>query len=131
MTDDFLKKVFEHLQSKLEDGESLYRLRACNCDGFMKLKDGNILIEIKGGELNWGYQCTAITELIIGSKLVRDRWNENANEHWIIAKAFTSGQGWDRTLDYPLETHRFIKDAIGFEIHLLQFKDGQLTEIVS
>jgi len=131
MKDDFLKEVFNYLQSKLGNREKLYRFENCLCDGMLELEDGNILIEVKGGKLNWGYQCIAITQLMIATVWLKEKWNENVNEHWIIAEDFTSRQNWGKTLDYALEYHRFIKEAFGFDIRLVQYKDSQLIEIVS
>ena len=113
----FLKRVFEYLQSKLEDGETLYRLKNCLCDGMLQLKDGNILIEVKGGKLNWLKQCNAMTQLMIPSKWIKERWNIDLNGYWIIAEDFT--EEWkSKTLDYALEYHRFIKDTFHFDVHL-------------
>jgi len=129
--DRFLKKVFNHLQNKLETGETLYRFCNCLCDGMLKLQGGNILLEVKGGKLNWGSQCIAITQLMIASKWIKDKWNENVDGYWIVAEDFTSSQDWGNTLDYALEYHRFVKGAFGFDIRLMQYKDNQLIEIVS
>lgn len=126
----FLKEVFEYLQNKLENGEKLYRLKNCLSDGLLQLKNGNILIEVKGGKLNWLKQCNALTQLMIASKWIEDKWNIDIDDYWIIAEDFTK-EWTTKTLDYPLEYHRFIKDRFGFDVRLMQYNNGQLTEIVA
>ena len=99
-------------------------------DGLLQLKNGNILIEVKGGKLNWAKQCNALTQLMIASKWIKEKWDIDLDDYWIIAEDFT--EEWTtKTLDYPLEYHRFIKDTFKFDIRLIQYNNGQLTEIVA
>jgi len=136
-SNNFEQNVFKYLFDEYSGAKNrIYKLKNCRCDGLLELNEKLILLEMKGG-INGQWDRFAICQLIEGKYFLKEAWNYDVEEGWIVFGEFIKSN-WTRNKNlnparYPLETINNINETLSglLKIRLFQHKNNELIELVT